>query len=448
MFLSSSFAHREVTGYWIVRLISPSLVLIHNFSKSQSLSFLQDFAYFHCFDCRALFAGILTIQDILNVTAHILQMHRHRMVAQISLILSILNLVLAAPVVVRKIHEARGDETVIAEDLAAMPKKWRELEAASYRSTSPRSSQPDNAMGSPQPEVGSTSSGPSQPEDTIASPQPEVESTSSGPSQPKNVIASPQPGDGPTSSGSSQHEDAMTSPQPEVGSTSSGPSQSKNAIASPQPEDGPTSSGSSQHEDAMASPQHSDGSESSGYPSPHLSDGSSVSGYSWLLDRPPRLSPNRPSSLHDSDWTSVRPNSGVDGMTFEEWWRLPFLEGWWQTPPSSPAPSQELAPPPHGPHPSSSGTSESEIPHPPPQLTRLGPATTEPEGLTPSHHFASDPPPPSPSSPPTETPPDNAKFFNEDMVKGLKVLAGGGIIGGAIGGIVGFGIIHHKSKDD
>ena len=381
-------------------------------------------------------SGILTVQDILDVTTHILQMHRHRIVAQISLILSILNLVLAAPVVVQKIHEARGDEMVIAEGVAAMPKKWRELKVASYRSTSPRSSQPDNAMGSPQPEVGSTSSGPSQPEDTIASPQHEVESTSSGPSQP---------------------EVAMASPQSEVGSTSSGPSQPKNAIVSPQPEDGPTSSGSSQHEDAIASQQHSDGSESSGYPSPHLSEGSSVSGYSWLLDRPPRLSPSRPSSLHDSDWTSVRPNSGVDGMTFEEWWRLPFLEGWWQTPPSSPAPSQELAPLPHGPHPSGSGTLET--PHLPPQLTGSGPATTEPEGLTPSHHLASDPPPPSlhlttdgsppsPSSPPTETPPDNAKFFNEDMVKGLKVLAGGGIIGGAIGGIVSFGIIHHNSKDD
>jgi len=50
--------------------------------------------------------------------------------------------------------------------------------------------------------------------------------------------------------------------------------------------------------DAMASPQHSalsDGSMSSGYLTPH----SSVSGYSWLLDRPPRLSPNLPASLHE-----------------------------------------------------------------------------------------------------------------------------------------------------
>jgi hypothetical protein len=51
-------------------------------------------------------------------------MHRYRIVAQISLILSILNLVLAAPIVVQEIHEARGDEMVVAEDVPAMPKKW------------------------------------------------------------------------------------------------------------------------------------------------------------------------------------------------------------------------------------------------------------------------------------------------------------------------------------
>jgi hypothetical protein len=40
-------------------------------------------------------------------------MHRYRIVARISLILFILNLVLAAPVV-QEIHEARGDEMVVA----------------------------------------------------------------------------------------------------------------------------------------------------------------------------------------------------------------------------------------------------------------------------------------------------------------------------------------------
>jgi hypothetical protein len=66
-------------------------------------------------------------------------MHRYRIVSQTSLNLSILNLVLAAPIVmVQEIHEARGgdDETVVAEDVATMPKKSPELEAASDGSTS------------------------------------------------------------------------------------------------------------------------------------------------------------------------------------------------------------------------------------------------------------------------------------------------------------------------
>jgi hypothetical protein len=145
--------------------------------------------------------------------------------------LSVLNLVLAAPVVVREIHGTHGNEMVVAEDVAAMPKRWHELDVASDRSTSPRS---------------------------------------------------PQPGD------------AIPSPQPEVGSTSSNPSQHEDTTASPQPEDGPPSSGSSQHGDAMGSPQHEDELSSSGYPTPHLSSVSSESGYSWLLDRPPRLSPHGP----------------------------------------------------------------------------------------------------------------------------------------------------------
>ena len=247
----------------------------------------------------------------------------------------------------------------------------------------------------------------------------------------------PQPEDESTSSGPSQPKDAMASPQREDGSTSLGPSQPGETMAFPQPEDGPTSLGSSQHSDGLAS---------SGYPSPYLSEGSSVSGYSWLLNRPPRLSPNRPSSSHDSDSTSVHPNSGE--MTLEEWRQLSLDNDWWQlppVPPSPPAPLQELAPLPHGPHPSSLGTSE--ILHPPPQLTVLDPATTEPEGLALSPHVAAGGWPPAPSSPPTETPPDNAEFFNKEMVKGVKILAGTIIVGGIIGGIVGFEIKHQKSKD-
>src|ERR1700679_4273707 len=75
-------------------------------------------------------------------------MHRYRMVAQISLILSILSLALATPIVVQEIHEARNDEIVAADDVPAMPEKSDELGAASDRPTSPAPS-PD-AMASPQ----------------------------------------------------------------------------------------------------------------------------------------------------------------------------------------------------------------------------------------------------------------------------------------------------------
>jgi hypothetical protein len=89
-------------------------------------------------------------------------MHPYKIVAQISLIFSILNLVLTAPIVVQEIPEARGDEMVVAEDVPALSKKSDELEAASdmYRPTSPPP--PPDAMASPQHSSlsgGSTSSG-------------------------------------------------------------------------------------------------------------------------------------------------------------------------------------------------------------------------------------------------------------------------------------------------
>jgi hypothetical protein len=73
-------------------------------------------------------------------------MHRYRIVAQISLILSILNLVLAAPIVVQEIHEARADEVVVAEDVPATPNMSGELEAASGGSTS-RPPSPESDFG-------------------------------------------------------------------------------------------------------------------------------------------------------------------------------------------------------------------------------------------------------------------------------------------------------------
>lgn len=57
-------------------------------------------------------------------------MHQYKIIAQIYLILSSLNLVLAAPLVVQRIHEARGDDSDLeigtAKDVAAMPNQPNE----------------------------------------------------------------------------------------------------------------------------------------------------------------------------------------------------------------------------------------------------------------------------------------------------------------------------------
>jgi hypothetical protein len=256
-------------------------------------------------------------------------MHRHRIVAQISLILSILNLVLAAPIVVQEIHDARGDK---AEGVPGMPNESDELEATSDRPTSPHPSQ-----------------------------------------------------------------------------------------------------------DAMLSPQHSslsDGSTSSGHPTPYLSSDSSVSGYSWLLDRPPRLSPYLPASLHDPESTSLHPSSGSMQIAPGQWLGLAPEE----IPPSPPSPGSMSEPY----SPESGGSLSS---HNFPASDRLVPSHhSMPEGLAPSHHLTTDGPPPLPS-PPTETPPDNAESFKINTVEKLKIAAAVTIVGGAIASIAGLEIKHLNSQD-
>ena len=71
-------------------------------------------------------------------------MHRYRIVAQISLALSIINLGFAAPAVALERHYARGNVMAVVEDVpvTALPKtrkRRRELEAASGTLMSPRS---------------------------------------------------------------------------------------------------------------------------------------------------------------------------------------------------------------------------------------------------------------------------------------------------------------------
>ena len=89
-------------------------------------------------------------------------MHRYRIVAQTSVILFIISLVLAAPILVQEIHEVHANEMGVAEDVAVKRKKRymsdSESEAAPSGST-PLPSNPD-AVASP----------PSNP-DVVASPQ-------------------------------------------------------------------------------------------------------------------------------------------------------------------------------------------------------------------------------------------------------------------------------------
>ena len=183
-------------------------------------------------------------------------MHRYRIVVRIYLILSILNLVLAAPVVVQRIHEVRADDlpdlemgaTAAVEDVEAMP---GELEAASNRPTSPPGSPPSpNAMPSPQHSLDGSVPPPPLSPNAMPSPQHSLDGSMSPPASPQHSL------------------DGSVPPPP----------------LSP---------------NAMPSPQHSlDGSATSGYPTPHLSSASSASGYSWMLERLPRLSPTGPVSPH------------------------------------------------------------------------------------------------------------------------------------------------------
>ncbi|KAF8494139.1 hypothetical protein F5888DRAFT_1848287 [Russula emetica] len=340
---------------------------------------------------KGLIEGVYgsSVGDIYS--SHIPNMHRYRIVAQISLILSILNLVLAAPVAVQEIHEARGDETVVAEDLVAMTKELGESEAASDKSSSPP-------------------------------------------------------------------------PSP----------------------------------DELASPQHSllsDGSASSGYPVPHLSSDESVSGYSWLLDRPPRLSPNLPGSSHEpasphpssSGSLASHPSSSgslashlsslvLSHVSTPEWLRelLARLEesspspqhsgSLWAATTDSYSPPERFTPS-SSHHTTSLSLTDSVSVSP---LHPDGPMNTPytsassatpsshhdaaSDGLAPSHHdAASDGLAPSHNSISEESPsspPENAKFLSESMMKKLKIAAGVTIIGSIIaGGIAGSRIKHRDFQD-
>ena len=178
-------------------------------------------------------------------------------------------------------------------------------------------------------------------------------------------------------------------------------------------------------QDAMASPQHS----SSGYPTPHLSSGSSESGNSWLLDRPPRL------SLHDP----VPPYPPIPGP-LERQTSLPLLLQGLSLPSShfpSPGPP-EIPPSPQHPE---SDRAMAETYSPPERFTPSRHSSSLSSNSWNSHSSISE------GSPPTETPQNNAKFFNKNVMKKFGIVAGVAIVGGAIGGIVGSQIKHREYQD-
>jgi hypothetical protein len=205
----------------------PSLVLIHNVFKSQPLPLLPTSGPI------SLLHYIVTLLYLTGQESrytphhtshkiHIPRMHRYRIFARISLILSIVNLVLAAPVRIAPEPGASGD---------------------------PGSSEGPLALAAPQigPEV----------------PQAEVPEASSD----------PRPSEAPLAPDAHVIIDVPEAVAP-----------ASEANGSPRPSS-----------DKMSLPQFARPSwdeATSGYPTPYLSETSPVSGHSWMLERPPRLSPN------------------------------------------------------------------------------------------------------------------------------------------------------------
>ena len=291
-------------------------------------------------------------------------MHRYRTIAQISLILSILNLALAAPIVAQEIHGARmtSDTEIVAPDVVAMPKNSGKLKAVLDMPTPP-------------------------------------------PSFP----------------------------------------------------------------DEMPPPRHSSLSGelgSSGHYSPHLSSDGSVSGYSWLLERPPRLSLDIPessqsASLHpSSSGPSVIPNPGLlhhapgpnspsSGSSISvastPSWLLELEEVFalnmnlYGTSTETHSPGEKFTPTDR-----LSSVSSASIPSTKFASASGGSLTSHyfsaSDGLSPLHNSISE----APSSP---GPPEDAKFLTENMVKKLKIAGGVTFISALIAGIA-FPLIKHREYQE
>lgn len=409
-------------------------------------------------------------------------MHRYRTVAQISLILSILNPVLAAPIVVQEIREARRDEMVLAEDVTAIPEK-RQLpgsEAASDQSTTPGLSpylstssdiSPDHSM----------STGPSP--DEIASQQHSYSSAGS------------------TSSGySAQHLSSYSSasgntwmlerpPRPDS-SLNPPPASHRPVFLRPS---GVLLPAWLQDLTPARPPYPESEWEESSLEDPEVPE---ISLPSWAHEMASEIQPSLDSatSFHESASPHPsNPGSLASEMSFPSWFEELAPE---EIPSSPSAGGQELAP-----SLSHSGSSDSSM-QPVPEYATYSPSDrftsshlssssstgsapydssesittshtayssasggslsshyiTASEGspsshysiqeeLLPVNHLASDAPSHLPSPLPMETPSDNVRFFNENMVKKIKIVAGAIAAGGAIAGVVGSHIKHHHRDD-
>ncbi|KAI0278942.1 hypothetical protein BGY98DRAFT_1096440 [Russula aff. rugulosa BPL654] len=335
--------------------------------------------------------------------------------------LSILNLVLASPIVVQEIHEARRNEMVVAEDVIAMPNKWRELEVASDRSASPSPRRPRS------------------PPDPMATPQhmsPDSPDSSYSlfyglpvSSQESAYPHRSSPGLSETSSvhlPASLHEPASPH-RSSTGSSETPPPWWKQWLGSETP---------SPHLPA-----------SSDEPAPHTSG-------SWSSETPAYP----PALLHES--TSPHRSSTGSSETPPPWWKqwlgsetpsphlpassdepAPHTSGSWssETPPYSPAPLHESA----SLHPSGSGSSEI------PQYPSASGGSLSSHYFSASHDLTSDGSPPSHSSTPAETPQDSAdsELFNEKMMKKLKIVGVLAIVGATVASIVAPQMKHHKHSD-
>ena len=401
-------------------------------------------------------------------------MHRCRTVAQISLILSVLNLVLAAPILVQEIHEARRDEMVVAEDVAAVP-KWSRMEAPDP-DLSPDAS--PHAMAFPErasPSEASMSSGyyPSPP---LSPGSPDSGSRYLWLLDRPQLLGLQPP--------ASLHESASTHPSslgpPEI------PLPELQGLAL---EDIPSSPGSPPSrwqgliDPAPIPHPHPP------VPVPHTSSsGSSAPSRQlmwsdWLPTETYYSLPHRPSPWHNSDGSmpSLESISGelqpshdpmpeelapLHHLASDE--SMPSLEISGESQPSHDPLPEELAPLHHsaldGSMPSlesiSGGSEPSRDPMPEglapsyhsasdgsmPSLESIsggsGPLHDPmPEGLAPSHHLTSVT---SDGSPP----PDNAEFFNKNMMKKFKIVAGMIIIGSIIAGSIAGSQIKHRDYQD